>query len=30
MIGISTHVLDTAKGRPALGVRVTAERKSRS
>jgi 5-hydroxyisourate hydrolase len=24
MIGISTHVLDTAKGRPAQGVRVTA------
>jgi 5-hydroxyisourate hydrolase len=25
MTGISTHVLDTAKGRPAQGVRVTAE-----
>ena len=29
MIGIGTHVLDTAKGRPALGVRVTAEHMSR-
>jgi 5-hydroxyisourate hydrolase len=28
MIGISTHILDTAKGRPAQGVRVTAERMS--
>ena len=28
MIGISTHVLDTAKGRPAHGVRVTAEHMS--
>jgi 5-hydroxyisourate hydrolase len=28
MIGISTHVLDTAKGRPAPGIRVIAERKS--
>jgi len=28
MIGISTHVLDTAKGRPAKGVRVIAERKA--
>jgi 5-hydroxyisourate hydrolase len=26
MIGISTHVLDTAKGRPARGVRVIVER----
>jgi len=25
MIGISTHVLDTAKGRPAPGVRVMLE-----
>lgn len=25
MNGISTHVLDTANGRPAQGVRVTAE-----
>jgi 5-hydroxyisourate hydrolase len=30
MIGISTHVLDTAKGRPAQGVRVIAERMSGS
>jgi 5-hydroxyisourate hydrolase len=28
MNGISTHVLDTAKGRPAQGVRVIAERMS--
>ena len=28
MSGISTHVLDTAKGRPARGIRVIAERKS--
>lgn len=28
MNGISTHVLDTAKGRPAQGIRVIAERKS--
>ena len=28
MNGISTHVLDTAKGRPAQGIHVTAERKS--
>jgi hydroxyisourate hydrolase len=28
MIGISTHVLDTARGMPARGVRVVAERKS--
>ena len=28
MIGISTHVLDTAKGCPAEGVRVIAERTS--
>ncbi len=28
MIGISTHILDTAKGSPAQGVRVTAERMS--
>ncbi|HEX4594905.1 MAG TPA: hydroxyisourate hydrolase [Bryobacteraceae bacterium] len=26
MIGISTHVLDTAKGGPAPGIRVIAER----
>jgi 5-hydroxyisourate hydrolase len=26
MSGISTHVLDTAKGRPAAGVRVTLDR----
>jgi 5-hydroxyisourate hydrolase len=26
MSGISTHVLDTAKGRPAAGVAVTLER----
>lgn len=25
MIGISTHVLDTAKGQPARGIRVIAE-----
>lgn len=25
MTGISTHILDTAKGRPAQGVRVIAE-----
>jgi 5-hydroxyisourate hydrolase len=30
MIGISTHVLDTAKGRPAQGVRVIAEHMSLS
>jgi 5-hydroxyisourate hydrolase len=30
MIGISTHVLDTAQGRPAPGVRVTAEHRSPS
>ena len=30
MIGISTHVLDTAKGRPAPGVRVIAEHMSHS
>ena len=28
MTGISTHILDTAKGCPARGVRVTAERLS--
>ena len=28
MIGISTHVLDTAQGRPAQGLRVTAEHMS--
>ena len=28
MTGISTHVLDTTKGRPAQGIRVIAERKS--
>jgi 5-hydroxyisourate hydrolase len=28
MNGISTHVLDTAQGRPAEGIRVTAERLS--
>jgi len=28
MSGISTHVLDTAKGRPAQGVRVVLERRS--
>jgi len=28
MSGISTHILDTAKGRPAQGVRVIAERRS--
>lgn len=28
MIGISTHVLDTAKGRPAQGIAVTLERRS--
>jgi 5-hydroxyisourate hydrolase len=28
MIGISTHVLDTSKGRPAQGIRVIAERMS--
>jgi len=28
MIGISTHVLDTAKGRPAQGVRVIVEHMS--
>jgi 5-hydroxyisourate hydrolase len=28
MNGISTHILDTATGRPAQGVRVTAERLS--
>ncbi|HXA63712.1 MAG TPA: hydroxyisourate hydrolase [Bryobacteraceae bacterium] len=28
MNGISTHVLNTAKGQPAQGVRVTAERLS--
>jgi 5-hydroxyisourate hydrolase len=26
MAGITTHVLDTAKGRPAAGVRVTLRR----
>jgi 5-hydroxyisourate hydrolase len=30
MIGISTHVLDTAQGRPAPRVRVTAEHRSLS
>jgi len=30
MSGISTHVLDTAKGRPAQGIRVTAEHMSPS
>ena len=29
MIGISTHVLDTAKGRPAQGIRVIAEHTAR-
>jgi len=28
MMGISTHILDTAKGRPAQGIRVIAERRS--
>jgi 5-hydroxyisourate hydrolase len=28
MNGLSTHVLDTAKGHPAQGIRVTAERLS--
>jgi 5-hydroxyisourate hydrolase len=28
MNGISTHVLDTAKGQPARGLRVTLERQS--
>jgi len=26
MIGITTHVLDTSRGRPAAGVKVTLER----
>lgn len=26
MAGITTHVLDTAKGRPAAGVRITLKR----
>jgi 5-hydroxyisourate hydrolase len=30
MTGISTHILDTSKGLPASGVRVTAEFISRS
>jgi 5-hydroxyisourate hydrolase len=30
MSGISTHVLDTAKGRPAQGLRVTLERQSKT
>lgn len=30
MSGISTHVLDTAKGKPAQGVRVTLERRSQA
>ena len=29
MIGISTHVLDTSKGRPAQGIRVRLERMGR-
>ena len=28
MSGISTHVLDTSKGKPARGVKVTLERQS--
>ena len=28
MMGISTHILDTAKGQPARGVRVMVERKA--
>jgi len=28
--GISTHVLDTARGRPAAGVRVSLERREES
>jgi 5-hydroxyisourate hydrolase len=30
MSGITTHVLDTAKGLPAQGVRVTLERRSQA
>jgi 5-hydroxyisourate hydrolase len=30
MSAISTHVLDTAKGQPAQGVRVTLERRSQA
>jgi 5-hydroxyisourate hydrolase len=30
MSGISTHVLDTAKGQPAQGLRVMLERQSQS
>lgn len=30
MSGISTHVLDTARGQPAQGVRVTLERRSQA
>ena len=30
MSGISTHVLDTAKGQPAQGLRVTLERQSQA
>lgn len=26
MAGITTHVLDTAKGRPAAGIRITLQR----
>jgi 5-hydroxyisourate hydrolase len=29
MSGISTHVLDTSKGQPAQGLRVTLERQSK-
>ena len=30
MAGITTHVLDTAKGKPAAGVRITLERGNES